>query len=56
MKANNARLIADLQAVAIAVRLVGLDGLRSGQVTFPARVADSIPDRTLGTKRSGVNP
>lgn len=31
---SNAKLAADLQAFALAVRLVGLEGLRDGAVTF----------------------
>lgn len=31
---SNAKLAADLQAFALAVRLVGLEGLRDGTITF----------------------
>jgi len=34
---SNARLAAELQAVALALRIGGLDGLRSGQVKISAR-------------------
>lgn len=37
---SNARLAADLQAVALALRIGGLEGLRSGQV----RMATTKPD------------
>ena len=34
---SNARLAAELQAVALAIRIGGLDGLRSGQVKVGGR-------------------
>jgi hypothetical protein len=34
---SNARLVAELQAVALAIRIGGLDGLRSGQVKVGGR-------------------
>jgi hypothetical protein len=32
-----AQLAAELQAVALAIRLFGLDGIRRGQVQFPQK-------------------
>jgi hypothetical protein len=47
---SNARLAAELQAIALALRIGGLDGLRSGQVSLV------LDHRRQGCQDQGANP
>jgi hypothetical protein len=49
-KTNSARFVAELQAITLALRIGGLDGLRSGRVSLV------LDHRRQGCQDQGANP